>query len=57
MLNKDQSETIKKYTKIIIKLENGEWTISDFATESTNSIFSLYFSQETKPDRCRQKKR
>lgn len=36
MLTKDQSETIKKYTKIIIKLENGEWTISDFANESTN---------------------
>ncbi len=32
MLAKDQSETIKKYTKITIKWENGEWTIADFNT-------------------------
>jgi len=30
MLSKDQGETIKKYTKIQIKNENGEFTVVDW---------------------------
>ena len=32
MLNKDQSETIKKWTKITIKNEGGEWVVVENTT-------------------------
>lgn len=41
MLNKDQGETIKKYTKIMIKNENGEFTVFDWNLENNDSTFSL----------------
>jgi hypothetical protein len=47
MLNKDQGETIKKYTKIMIKNENGEFTVFDWNLENNDSTFSLI--QRRKP--------
>lgn len=40
MLSKDQGETIKKYTKIQIKNENGEFTVVDWNLENNDSNFS-----------------
>lgn len=37
MLNKDQGETIKKYTKIMIKNENGEFAVFDWNIENNDS--------------------
>ncbi len=41
MLSKDQGETIKKYTKIQIKNENGEFTVVDWNLENNDSKFKL----------------
>jgi hypothetical protein len=41
LLAKDQSETIKKWTKITIKWENGEWAISEFSSENVDSSYLL----------------
>lgn len=41
MLSKDQGETIKKYTKIMIKNQNGEFAVIDWNLENNDSNYLL----------------